>query len=185
MSYPIRISQCRCFVGKAKPPICFLTKKWKVLIFIEMFLIFMGASLAASWFSTTIERFGLFTTHELSSLAWVGKTFFKSAKEVLFRARSFLCAWESFLVQRHSSFSWICTSTRVVVSVCFLRSLMANLRVIVISEEQHWQLVDQGLTSGMQSSTGTPRFISSEGSFGGIRPPSGCLFKTNRLVGNN
>ena len=55
----------------------------------------------------------------------------------------FLCAWESFLVQIHSSFSWICTSTRVVVSVCFLRSLMANLRVIVSSEAQHWQLVDQ------------------------------------------
>ena len=73
----------------AAPTICFLTKKWKVLIFIEMFLIFMGASLAASWFSTTIKRFGLFTTHELSSLAWVGKTFFKSAKEILFRARSF------------------------------------------------------------------------------------------------
>ena len=73
----------------AAPTSCFLTNKWKVLIFIEIFLIFMGASRAASWFSTTIERFGLFTTHELSSLAWVGKTFFKSAKEVLFRARSF------------------------------------------------------------------------------------------------
>jgi len=60
----------------AAPTICFLTKKWKVLIFIEMFLIFMRASLAPIWFSTTIERFELFTTHELSSLAWVGKTFF-------------------------------------------------------------------------------------------------------------
>ena len=123
----------------ATPTSCFLTNKWKVLIFIEIFLIFMGAFRAASWFSTTIERFGLFTTHELSSLAWVGKTFLNLQRKFCSMHEVFLCAWESFMVQKHSTFSWICTSTKVFVSACFLRSLMTNLRDC----EQHWQLVDQ------------------------------------------
>ena len=103
MSYPIRISRCSMLCWEAglteqhwaAPTSCFLTNKWKVLICREIFLIFMGASRAASWFSTTIERFGLFTTHELSSVALV-KHFLNrynyniiSAKEILFHARSF------------------------------------------------------------------------------------------------